>query len=75
MVIHTLCSQQRQPGCLVAFFWHTVFIHLLILIDYFNGCMRARSLDIADQIKLRENIYWYVQVCGLIAMLFFIDCL
>jgi hypothetical protein len=29
-----------------------VLVLLLMFIDYFNGCMRVRILDIATQIKI-----------------------
>jgi hypothetical protein len=34
--------------------------------DCFNGCVRARSLGTAAQIKKKENHCWYLQVYGLI---------
>jgi hypothetical protein len=37
-----------------------VLVLLLILIDYFNGCTRARSLSIAAQIKIMEEPPWYL---------------
>jgi hypothetical protein len=27
-----------------------------MVIDYFNGCVRARSLDVVAQIKIMENL-------------------
>jgi hypothetical protein len=35
-----------------------------MLIDYFNGCTRARSLGIAAQIKIMGDLRWYLQVYG-----------
>jgi hypothetical protein len=37
-----------------------VLVLLLMWYDCFNGCVHARSLDIAAQIKKRENHYWYL---------------
>jgi hypothetical protein len=39
-----------------------VLVLLSMLIDYFNGCTRAHSLGIAAQLKLWENLRWYLQV-------------
>jgi hypothetical protein len=36
--------------------------------DCFNGCVRARSLGTAAQIKKKKNHYWYLQVYGLISV-------
>jgi hypothetical protein len=41
-----------------------VLVLLPIVIDYFNGYARARSLGIAVQIKLWDNLRWYFQVYG-----------
>jgi hypothetical protein len=45
-----------------------VLVLLPMLYDYFNGCVRARSLGIAALIKKRENHCWYSQVYGLICV-------
>jgi hypothetical protein len=45
-----------------------VWVLLPMVFDYFNGCARARSLRIAPQIKIRENLHWYFQVHGLVSI-------
>jgi hypothetical protein len=45
-----------------------VLVLLPMWYDCFNDCVRARSLGTADQIKKRENHYWYLQVNGLISV-------
>jgi hypothetical protein len=37
-----------------------VLVLLLMLIDYFNGCARTRSLGIAAQIKIMGEPPWYL---------------
>jgi hypothetical protein len=45
-----------------------MLVLLLMWIDYFNGCARARSLGIAAQIKIMGEP-WYLQVYGLVSIL------
>jgi hypothetical protein len=42
-----------------------------MLIDYFNGYTRARSLGIAAQIKIigEPSLVWYLQGYGLVSIL------
>jgi hypothetical protein len=58
----------------VQFFCSHILVLLLLpmWINYFNGCPHARSLDIAAQTKLWENLHWYLQVYGLV---FILGCL
>jgi hypothetical protein len=52
-----------------------VLVLLPMLYDCFNGCIRAHSLGIAAQIKIkRENHYWYLQVYNLIFMSLSFGC-
>jgi hypothetical protein len=41
-----------------------VLVLLPMLIDYFNGCARARSLGIAAQIKIMRETSLVLQVYG-----------
>jgi hypothetical protein len=50
------CSQQRRPDCSITFPGILVLVVLPIVIDYFNGCTRARSLGIASQIKIMGEL-------------------
>jgi hypothetical protein len=43
-----------------------VLVLLPMWYDYFNSCVRARSLGTAAQIKKWENHYWYLQIYGVI---------
>jgi hypothetical protein len=45
-----------------------MLVLLPIMIDYVNGCVRARDLGIAAKLKLWDNLYWYFQVYGLISI-------
>jgi hypothetical protein len=53
---------------LVSLPWNTGVGTLAMWYDCFNGCVRARSLGTAAQIKKRENHYWYLQVYSLISV-------
>jgi hypothetical protein len=68
MVIRTL----GFPAMLTRLFGFSSGILVLVLLpmwyDCFNGCVRARSLGTATQIKKRENHCWYLQVYGLISV-------
>jgi hypothetical protein len=66
-------SYSRLPSDVyqvVRLFCHVILILVLMpmLINYFNGCARARSLGIAAQ-KIMENRRWYLQVYGFVSIL------
>jgi hypothetical protein len=49
-----------------------VLVLLLMVIDYFNGCVHACGIGIPVKLKLWKNLRWYFYVYGLV---FIFGCL
>jgi hypothetical protein len=65
MVIHTLGSPATSTR-LSGYFFPGILVGVLLtmMIDYFNGCVRARSLGIVAQIKIiGEPLLVYLGLC------------
>ena len=66
-------SYSRLPNDVdqpVRLFFHGILVLVLLLmfIDYFNGCTRARGVGIALKLKLWENLRRYFHVYGLVSI-------